>query len=146
MGNWAYTLMVAGAGMMLAFQSPINASLGRLVGPYNATLVSFVVGLVIAIAVPFLTGTVSQLAELPRVSWWQLLGGILGAAFVTSIIIAVPRIGVVQMMIASLAGQLLTAMMIDHYGWFGIPKSPLDLRRMAALPVLALAIWLVQRK
>lgn len=138
-------LMIA-AGAMIAFQSPINAALARSIGVYNATFVSFAVGVVLAAIVALATGGGGSIRSLPQAPWWQWLGGALGVAYVTAIIVAVPRIGVTTMMVAALAGQLATAMVIDHYGWFGIEARPLELRRLLALPLLAAALYLIHRR
>ncbi|UJR78300.1 DMT family transporter [Sandaracinus amylolyticus] len=133
------------AGAMIAFQSPINAALARSVGVYNATFVSFATGVVLAGIVAALTGGGGSLRQLSSVPWWQWIGGALGVAYVTTIIVAVPRIGVTTMMVAALAGQLTTAMVIDHFGWFGIEARAMDWRRAMALPLLAAALYFMRR-
>ena len=127
----------------IAFQSPINAALARSIGVYNATFLSFAVGVVIAGVIAALTGGGGSLRQLGQVPWWQWIGGALGVAYVTTIIVAVPRIGVTTMMVAALAGQLATAMLIDHFGWFGIEARALEWRRLLALPLLAATLWLI---
>ncbi len=146
MGNVVYTLLVVGAGVMLAFQSPINASLARVVTPINATLVSFTVGCVLAALLSALLGKLPHLGRLGELSWWHFLGGILGVAFISIVVVSMPKIGVVSIMVAALAGQLITAMMIDHFGWIGVVRQPITAARLLALPLLAVAVWLVQRR
>ena len=144
LGVFVALMIVAGA--MIAFQSPINAALARSVGVYNATFVSFATGVVLAGIVAALTGGGGSLRQLSAVPWWQWIGGALGVAYVTTIILAVPRIGVTTMMVAALAGQLTTAMVIDHFGWFGIEARAMDWRRAIALPLLAAALYFIHKR
>lgn len=50
------------------------------------------------------------------------IGGLFGALFVFSMIKLIPKIGVSSTMAGVIAGQLLLAMAIDHFGWFGLAK------------------------
>jgi transporter family-2 protein len=40
-----------------------------------------------------------------------------------------------------IAGQMAASLLVDHQGWFGVPRHPLDLPR--ALGVLCLAAGVV---
>lgn len=140
-----YLLLLVAAGIAVAFQSPINASLGRVVGTYNATVVSFAIGLVIALVISLAMGELGQVARVTTARPWQLIGGATGVFFVTAVIVAVSRVGASQMIVATIAGQMLAAMLIDHFGWFGLDARPIDLKRAMALPLLGAAIWLLKR-
>ena len=76
---------------------------------------------------------------------WHFIGGMLGVVLVTALIIAVPRIGVSQMMVAALAGQLAAAMLIDHYGWLGVETRSFGWKRALAIPLLGAAVWLIRQ-
>ncbi len=142
MSQLAYVLLMVVAGAFIAFQSPINAALARTTGVYHATFVSFAVGVVLAGMIAVFAGG-GSLRQASQVPWWQWIGGALGVAYVTTIIVAVPRIGVTTMMVAALVGQLATAMVIDHFGWFGIAARAFEWRRALALPFLGAALYLV---
>jgi transporter family-2 protein len=147
MPSFFFTALVVLAGAAIAFQSPINAGVAQKVGTFQATLVSFLVGTAMTVLVVLVApGGLGALRGVRGLAWWQYAGGALGAAYVTAIIVAVPRIGVTALIVAGLFGQVLAAMLIDHYGWLGVAARPIELRRLAALPVLAFAIWLLQRR
>src|SRR5690606_41074577 len=74
------------AGALIAFQSPINAALGRSVGVFEASLVSFIIGSLVAAGVVFFFGK-GDVRAVTQVPWWQLLGGVLGLLYVTLIIV-----------------------------------------------------------
>ncbi len=133
------------AGAMITFQSPINASLARRTGLVEAAAISFVVGalLLLALLPLFGRGSVRGVAGAPS---WQLLGGVLGALYVTVIILAVPKLGVSAAMVGALAGQLVSGLLIDRFGWFGLHGRPLDGSRIAGIVLVFVALWLMTPK
>jgi transporter family-2 protein len=60
----------------------------------------------------------SQLASAPLYAY---LGGIIVAIYVVMITVLVPRIGVGTAIAFIVTGQILCAIIIDHFGLFGIP-------------------------
>lgn len=133
------------AGAAIAFQSPVNAALSQRTGPLEAALVSFTVGAAILFVAVRLVGTGSIQAA-HRAPPWMLLGGLLGALYITAIVLSVPRLGVTPTLVAALAGQLASSLLIDRMGWFGVPARPLDASRVAALVLFLVALWLLTPK
>src|SRR5512137_2850138 len=77
---------------------------------------------------------------------WELTGGFLGAFFVTLTILIVPRIGTAAAMAATIAAQLTTGILLDHFGLFGFRVVPLDPKRaVGACLLLAGAALLFRR-
>ncbi|MCI0572363.1 MAG: DMT family transporter [Myxococcaceae bacterium] len=142
MTSWSYVGLMVLAGALIAFQSPINAALARGVGVFEASLVSFAVGTVAAVVVVTALGK-GDLGTVLGVPRWQLLGGLLGLTYVTLIIVSVPRIGVTVVMVTGLLGQLVTAMLIDHFGWFGLAVRPVGVPRLAGVVLLFVALYLI---
>src|SRR5690606_2751909 len=77
MTTWGYVGLMIVAGALIAFQSPINAALGRSVGVFEASLVSFIIGSLVAAGIVFFFGK-GDVRAVTQVPWWQLLGGGLG--------------------------------------------------------------------
>ena len=82
-------LLTAAVGGVLALQAPINAGLGRATGPLPAALISFMVGTLLLAVIVGLSGNVAGLGSTFDVRWYYLIGGALGAAYVTVALIAV---------------------------------------------------------
>lgn len=143
--SWTLVALMVATGALIAFQAPVNASLARNVGVFEAALVSFVVGAGLLLLAVFLLGK-GDLRAVSRVPAWQLLGGALGAGYITTIILVVPRIGVATLMVTALAGQLAAALLIDQRGWFGVEPHPLDARRVAGVVLLFLAVLLLNTR
>jgi bacterial/archaeal transporter family-2 protein len=142
MPAWIFVVMMVVVGAGLGFQAPINAALARAVGAYEAALVSFGVGAIGAALVVLLAGK-GDLRGIASVPPWQLVGGLLGLMVVTATIASVRQIGISTLLVAGLTGQLAAGLMIDHFGWFGVPHRPIEWTRVAGVALLAVAVWLI---
>lgn len=147
MQSWMFLILTIAGGAMVALQQPFNAGLARHIGPNWATFISFGVGTIVAAIMSLAMGNApSLLGRISAAPWYTWIGGgICGSLLVLCFTLAVPRIGVTALIFASIAGQILMAMTLDHFGWLGIERQPIDLRRALAIPVVLLALWLVQR-
>jgi transporter family-2 protein len=139
-----YVLLALLGGLMIGFQAPINSSLGRKIGGFEGAFVSFLIGTVVLFLVFTFFGKGNML-NLATVSKWQLLGGALGAVFVTVIILSVPHIGVASAILATIMGQLLVGLIIDHFGFFGVPRIAFDWNRLVGVFLLLSALYFIFR-
>jgi transporter family-2 protein len=145
MDRGAAVILTASAGGLVALQAPINSKLGKAVGTFPAATVSFAVGLVVLVGIVAVSGDVARLAEARHVPWWYLLGGLLGAAYVTTVLVSVRTLGAGGVTAATIAGQLTLAMVIDQLGWLGVAKQPITAARIAGVALLAAGVWLIVR-
>jgi bacterial/archaeal transporter family-2 protein len=138
-------LLTAAVGGILALQAPINAGLGRATGQLPAALVSFTVGTVLLVAVVVLSGDAGGLSSTFDVRWYYLIGGALGAAYVTVALIAVQSIGAGGVAAATITGQLTTAVLIDRLGILGLERTPVTAGRVAGIALLLAGTYLIIR-
>jgi bacterial/archaeal transporter family-2 protein len=61
------------------------------------------------------------------------------------IIISVPNVGVVLTIFAAIIGQVLISIMIDHFGWFGVQKIPININRLLGLGLMLAALFFLYR-
>jgi transporter family-2 protein len=133
------------AGITIALQPSINSRLAQKVGVLESACISFAVGTIALLTVVLLTGK-GNLRGLADATWWELTGGILGAIFVSATIFVVPRIGTAAAMAATIAAQLITGAMLDHYGAFGVKEVHFDLKRAAGCALLAAGVILIGKR
>ena len=100
-------------------------------GSLPAALVSFAVGTIALAAIVVLSGKAGGLGSTFDVSWYYLLGGLLGAVYVTNALIAVSAIGAGGVAAATVTGQLTASVVIDRLGLFGLDQVPLSPERVA---------------
>lgn len=140
-------LLTAVVGGLVAVQAPINAQLGRKVGTFQAALVSFGIGtLLLAAIVAVAAGGFGRVGEARHVAWYYLLGGVLGAAYVTSVLLTVRTLGVGGVTAATIAGQLTMAVVIDQLGALGVARQPVTAARVAGIALLAAGVYLIVRE
>ncbi|HEY1284950.1 MAG TPA: DMT family transporter [Solirubrobacterales bacterium] len=137
--------LTAGAGGLIALQAPINAGLGRATGSLPAALVSFGVGTLALAAIVVLSGQAGGLGSTFEVSWYYLLGGLLGAAYVANALVAVTAIGAGGVAAATITGQLLASVAIDRLGLFGLEQVSLSPERVIGVALLLAGTVLVVR-
>jgi bacterial/archaeal transporter family-2 protein len=138
-------LLTAVVGGILALQAPINAGLGRVTGSIAAALVSFTVGTLALIVVVGISGEAGGLTSTFDVRWYYLVGGLLGAIYVTTALITVKSIGAGGVAAATVTGQLTAAVLIDRFGWFGLDQTSLSATRILGVAMLLAGTYLVVR-
>ena len=132
-------------GMAVALQPSINGRLAQRIGIVESSCVSFAVGTLALLVVALLAGE-GSFRQVTAARWWELTGGFLGALFVTLTIVAVPRIGTASAMAATITAQLLTGLVLDHFGLFGLRTVPLDGKRALGVVLLLIGAGLVFRR
>ncbi len=141
--TWA-VLLTAGVGGLLAAQAPINGQLGQSVGKLQAALISFIVGTALLTAIVFIfSGGFSQGVGVGTVPWYYFVGGLLGAGYITTVIFTVGVLGAGGITAATISAQLVTSMVLDAIGAFGLEKHPITWSRLLGVLLLAAGTYLV---
>ena len=140
-----FPLLALIGGMALATQDQINGGLGKKVDVFEGSFISFSVGTLalLFILLFFGTGNISALSTVPK---WQLTGGLLGAFYVVVQVIVVPKIGVSASLMAVIVGQIILGAVIDHFGFFGGNRFPIDRQKTIAILLLLFSLYLYNRK
>jgi transporter family-2 protein len=141
-----YIALAVAAGIGLAFQAVINSRLRMLLdSALWAAFVQVLVGLlVLAVMVAIAREPVPSGAGITRAPWWIWTGGMLGALYVATVIVATPPLGASLMFASVVVGQTLTALLIDHFGWFGVTAQPLSPVRLAGAALLVGGVLLIR--
>lgn len=138
-------LMTAAAGGLIAMQAPINGVLGRATGSLPAALISFAVGTIALAVIVALAGQGGGVASLTDVGPVYLIGGLLGAVYVTCALIAVKSVGAGGVAAATITGQLTASVVLDRVGAFGLEETPLTATRILGVALLLGGTYLVVR-
>ena len=146
MSSGAAVALTAFVGGLIALQAPINSALGKSVGTFQAAFVSFAIGtLVLAAIAAVAKGGFSQIPEARNLSWYYLTGGVLGAIYVTTVLVTVRELGAGPVVAATIAGQLTAGVVIDQYGWLGVAKEPVTAAKLVGILLLAAGVYLIVR-
>jgi transporter family-2 protein len=145
---FSYVLFVVMAlltGVVFAVQTGINSQLRAfLASPLQAVFVSFMVGTVVVALTLVAKREPPPLAKWASMPWWMWVGGLCGLFIVSTNIIVVPRLGAALLTSLAIAGQLTTALALDHYGAFGFPVHHISLPRVAGAVLLLAGVVLIR--
>jgi transporter family-2 protein len=130
-------------GGLIALQAPINSTLGRATGTFPAAAISFTVGTILLVGIVLVSGDLHKISGIGDVHWHYLIGGLLGAAYVTTVLLTVRTLGAGGVTAATVAGQLTTAVVIDRLGVLGLDKTPITLSRVIGVLLLFAGTLLV---
>ncbi len=145
--NAVYLLLAFLTGIAISVQAGVNASLRQmLANPVLAAAVSFGTGLLSLLVLLLASGgSVPPMETFRQVSWWKWTGGIIGAVYVTTVIVSIPKIGAANLVSLSVAGQLLAAIVLDHYGLLGFALHPANSWRLLGMGLIVAGVLLVMK-
>jgi transporter family-2 protein len=144
---WVFIAVAFGIGVMLPVQAGVNAQLRLWVAqPVVAAFISFVVGTaaLLALSLVFRTNWVSG-SRLTSAPWWVWTDGVCGAIYVLLAIILAPRLGAATLIGLTVAGQMISSVVLDHFGLIGYPVHPASAGRIAGSALLLIGVLLIQR-
>jgi transporter family-2 protein len=140
-------LVMVLAGALVAMQAPINSALGRAVGSFQAAAWSFMVGLIALLCLAALTGGIGTPGRARELEWYYLVGGgLIGATYVTSVLVMVRTLGAGGVTAATIAGQLSMSVLLDHFGLLGLERSPLTATKVLGIGLLVAGTLLIIRR
>jgi transporter family-2 protein len=134
-------------GLMVPLQAIINAKLSSQIGgPTQAALISFGGGFLIFVIVAiFNFNNLPSVGKVMSVPPYLLTGGIIGAVFVLSAIIIVPKLGSTGWVALIVTGQLVASLILDHYGWLGLSSKAINVYRVIGSVLLLTGSALIIR-
>jgi transporter family-2 protein len=136
-------LVMAAVGGLIAVQPALNAGLGRATGNLPAALVSFVVGTLALLVLVGISGHLGGLGSTFDVRWYYLLGGLFGAMWIATSLIAVNSLGAGGVVAATITGQLIGAVVADRLGILGLEQAPITFARVLGVALLLGGTYLV---
>lgn len=142
--NGALALTVA-ASALVAMQAPINSHLGKAIGTFQASFVSFAIGTVVLAVVVAVAGGYGEIGKATTLPWYYLMGGVLGVVYVTTLLVAVRTLGAAGILAGTLVGQMAASVVIDRYGLLGVQQAAITATRLAGIALVAAGAWLVTR-
>ena len=78
------------------------------------------------------------------VPWYAWSGGVFGAAFILLAILLLPSLGAATLFALVIAGQVLAAVTLDHFGAFGLTPHPVSAARLAGAALLIAGVVLIR--
>jgi transporter family-2 protein len=141
---WIILALLSGA--VLPIQAGLNARLGAAAqNPVYASAISFVVGtlaLVVYIAFTRQTVSISGIKEIPFYIW---LGGLLGAFYVTAIVLLFPILGPGLTFGLVVAGQMIMSVLLDHYNVLVAHPTPINYMKVLGIVLVVAGVVIIRK-
>ena len=144
--QWWFVGAAALAGCFIAVQAAANSAFREsLDSPWYAAFFSITGTMVCAVLFLIcLRPPLPTSGILRTTQWWNWIGGPLGAAFVLSGTLLVPRLGTATFLAAAVAGQLTCALVIDHFGLMDINQHSISLGRLLGVVLVVSGVLAVK--
>jgi bacterial/archaeal transporter family-2 protein len=139
-------LLVMIGGTSFVIQQAVNADLRRTLDSSAwAGFVSYAGGALCMLALAFgLRSPLPSLSAWSSVHWFAWTGGLFGAIYIAISILLVRSMGAAAFVALIVTGQMISALLVDHYGLFGMPQSGLDVQRLIGAALLIGGVVLVR--
>lgn len=142
-----YLLLALIAGTMMPTQAAVNNKMAAVVdSPVLAAFISFFVGTIGLFLFMIATGTplgnLASAKNAPPIAW---IGGLMGAFFVAAAVTLVPRLGVAMTFSLIVAGQMLITLVLDHFGFLGVPVKEISLMRILGVLLITGGVVLIRK-
>ena len=140
--------LALGIGIAMSVQTALNTQLrDYLDSPLQAAFFSFLIGtIVLGVFVMFQDAEKPSISQLFEIPWFLWLGGFLGVYAISLRIYTAPKLGFLTLSGLIIFGQIAMSMLLDHFGWLGTDKVPVNWQRLiGALMIFIGVIFTFQR-
>lgn len=144
-----YLIMGLIIGMFFPIQASISARLSSYSKtPLTASFIAFSLGTVILLIINLIVNPIGISVGINfSYPLYVFIGGaIAGVGFNVANIILFSKLGASVTTIITVTGQMIVGILIDHFGWFGVPVNPITITRSIGTIIMIFAISLVQPK
>jgi len=139
-------LLSVGLGVVLTVHLAMNGMVGAAINnPRVGNALFWCIGAAMALIIGFSGWQSGALGNLLQVNPILLTAGAMGASLVFGIAYLIPRVGAGPFTYALLAGQIVSAMVLSHYGWLGSPKQPITPMGVLGVVVMVIGVILTKR-
>jgi transporter family-2 protein len=134
-------------GVVLTVHLAMNGAVGAaLNNPRVGNAVFWCIGAVTAVIIGATGWQAGALSGLGSVNPIMLAAGAFGATLVFGIAWLIPQVGAGPFTFALLGGQLISAMVLSHFGWLGSPRQPVVTANIIGVVVMIVGIVLTTRR
>lgn len=135
-------------GAVFPTQAGLNAQMARLTGQALwAAFFSFIMGVVVLFLASMTTRTSfgEAVAAAKTAPWYVWFAGVLGAYYISTVIVVMPRLGVALTFGLVVLGQMIVSLLLDHYGWLGVAVKPISIGRIVGAMLIVGGVVLIRK-
>ena len=134
-------------GVVLTVHLAMNGKVGAaLNNPPVANALFWCIGAITAVIIGFTGWQSGALSGLSSINPIMLTAGAMGACLVFAIAWLIPQVGAGPFFVILLTGQIISAMIISHFGWLGSPVNPMNAVKVAGALLMIAGAYLTSRQ
>ena len=138
-----YLILPVIAGVAITLQTAFSGKLNKQVGSLETVILVHLFGLLVAVIVYILSGQ-ANFKFMTNINLLPIMAGSMGVLIIFSISRSFVVNGAFTTIMISVVIQLIISKMIDHFGWLGAEKNPLNLPQLFSLCIIISGIVLYQ--
>lgn len=128
------------SGALMSIQGVFNTQVTKATSVWVANIFVQFTALLVCLAVWLITDR-SSLEALGKVEpKYMLLGGAIGAFITYTVIKGMEALGPAKAVMLIVISQLILAYVIEVFGFFGVEKQPLELRRVIGMGIAIVGV------
>ncbi len=131
-------------GVAVGTQAAVAGQMSRRIGGSATSFIVHLSGAIISGALLVARGG-ERIREWRRLPWYMLVSGVFGVVLYLTLSRTIPRFGATTAVVLLIVGQLLTGMVLDHFGLLGLATRALDGWRVLAAALLLVGAYLMVR-
>lgn len=133
------------AGAAMSVQGVMNTRLGEKIGLYEANMYVQGTAFILSLVAMFILGN-GDLRNITQANKWYLLGGVLGLGITIFVMLAMGKLSPTVAVSCILIAQLITAALIDAFGWMGSEKLAFGWNKYCGIILLLAGVVLFKWK
>ena len=136
-----YNIITVIIGMLIALMVFFNGILSKATGSYLATVIIHAVGVIICFI--FIRVKKQKIIENHKLPVWMYLGGIIGVGTTLFNNLAFEYISIPRILALGFLGEIITSLIIDHFGFFNLKKIKINKKKILALIIMLSGIFII---
>ena len=118
-------------GIIMSIYLPMNSSVSRNLGSsITANVTFFLIALLTSILIFLIFGEFDSIQKVKHVPIYLYLTGVISAFIVLGTTFLIPLLGARKFFILLVAGQILMAVAVSHFGILESPKDPISIKKL----------------
>lgn len=134
------------SGVLMALQGVFNTGVTKQASLWTTAAFANLTGLIVCLCVWLYKDRTSFLKLMEVKPLYLLLGGTIGVFITCTVIVSMGKIGPAKATMFIVIAQLLTAYVIELFGWFQTEKQPFDLSKIIGMVIAIIGVIIFKWK
>lgn len=136
-----YSFLTLFAGGCQSAMASLNEMITGHLGMLGMSLAVHMIGGILLIF--YMKIAVHEKLKISGMPWYLYSAGFFGIFLVASSSYCIGTLGVSVMTCVSVVGQLVTSAVIDHFGWFSVPRVPFNKKRIPCFLIIVAGLFII---